>query len=174
MGEMLKETKNIILLSVVFLGLMSCKKGNDDTIIGTFSATIDGTRTSFTHALEADITNLTSAYNLYIRGYKEYPGASQTSLMISVFSENMVTPATYIENSTNGPVVEMSYDRDLGSGNFFNAYAFKSNTKPVTVVVTEVNSTFVKGTFSGELMGARWDGLPLKIVIEDGKFYLRL
>lgn len=171
---MLKESKNIILLSAVLLTLMSCKKDNDDIPIGTFSAIIDGTRTSFTQGVEADIDNLTGAYRLYIRGYKENPSFSQTSLMISVFNENMITPAIYIENSTNRPLVEMSYDRDLGSGDFFNAYAFKSNPKPVTVVVTEVNSTFVKGAFSGELMGTRQDGVPVKIVVEDGKFHLRL
>ena len=45
---MLKECKNIILLSAVLLTLMSCKKDNDDIPIGTFSAIIDGTKPAFT------------------------------------------------------------------------------------------------------------------------------
>jgi hypothetical protein len=90
-----------------------------------------------------------------------------------VIIDSLFAPGVYIENSRNRPLIQLTYDLDLGNGNFFQAYSFGSNTGPVTVVLTEVNSEFVKGTFSGELHGAR-NGAEEKIVVEDGMFHLRL
>jgi hypothetical protein len=168
-----KELKYIILVVSVLSVQLSCKKDDDDIPVGTFSAILDGTKISFYQATEADISNLTGAHSLYIRGYSDHPSVSQTSLWISVINDSLFARGTYIENSLNRPLVQLTYELDLGNGNFFQAYSLGNNTGPVTVVLTEVNSAFVKGTFSGELQGTR-NGAQVKIAVEDGKFHLRL
>src|SRR6185503_20778579 len=120
--------KYIILLVSVLSVQLSCKKDDDDIPVGTFSAILDGTRINFSQATEANIVNLTGAYELYIRGYYDHPSVSQTSLRISVIDDSLFVPGIYIENSINRPLVQLTYDLDLTNVSFFYAYSIGNNT----------------------------------------------
>ena len=170
---MLNEAKNIILLLIVLSGIASCKKDKVDIPIGTLSATVDEKKTTFNFAPKAYVFSVPGGYQFRMYGYENDPAVSSTSLEIDVTSESMFAPGTYIENSADNPWVKMLYNHDL-RGIYFVGVRFGSNIKPVTITISEINSSFVRGTFSGQLRGLRWDGFTIDVTFDSGVFYLPL
>ncbi len=171
---MLKQIKNFIPFLVVLLCCTSCKKDKADTdvSVGTISATIDGTATTFNFRAKATGSNVSGGYGISIQGFKKDPSASQTSLSISIARGTQITSGTYVENSGSNPLVEMTYNYDLVFGIVYTSTTYGSATKPVTITITDINSTSVKGTFSCELLGNDVNGNPAKTVFTDGVFYV--
>ncbi len=171
---MWQQTKNFILFSVVLLFFTSCKKdkANTDVPIGSISVTIDGTKTTFNYGAKATVLSVGGGYGISIQGNKKDPSASQTNLLFSIASPSVITPKTYVENSGGNSLVNMSYAYDLFFGIVYTSVAYGSTTNPVTITITDINSTSVKGTFSGELLGTGVDGNPVKNVLADGVFHV--
>ncbi len=171
---MWRKFKNFILFAFVILCSSSCKKdkGNTDVPIGTISVTIDGTATTFNYGAKATILNVGGGNGISITGNKKEPAASQTSLAISIVRSTPITTGTYVENFGSSSIVGMKYDYDF-IGIIYTSEEYASPTPPVTINITEINSTFVKGTFSGELSGTGIDGNPVKNVFTNGVFYVK-
>ncbi len=169
---MYRRTKNLIFLSAFLLVLFtSCKKENTNVAIGTISVSIDGTATTFNFGAKASVLPVTGGYGIQIQGNKRDPATSATNLTISVASAAPITTGTYVENS-GGNVVKIDYDFDYFLSTSTSS-SYGSTTNPVTITITEINSTSVKGTFSGELQGAGIGGGDLvKNVLADGVFYV--
>ena len=173
---MLKQIITFGLFSVMLLWITSCKKdkANTDVPLDTISATIDGTTTTFNYGAKATVLSVSGGYGISIQGSKKDPSASQTNLSFSIASPSVITPKTYAENASSNPLVEMNYAYDLIFGIVYTSVAYGSTTNPVTITITDINSTSVKGTFSGELLGTGVDGNPVKTVFANGVFYVKL
>ena len=172
---MFKQTKNFILFAAFLsLGFISCKKSssNTDIAIGTISVSIDGVATTFNYLAKADVPSVTGGYGVRIQGYKKDPSLSATSLTFSVVRPTAITTGTYVENAGSNPFVEMSYFYDLVLGTGTTSVAYGSTTSPVTITITDINTSSVKGTFSGELLSPGISG-PFKNLLVNGKFYVR-
>jgi len=171
---MLKQTKHfILLLSFLSLCFISCKKdnGNDDIDIGTITADVDGVATSFNHSAKATVLNVSGGYGISIQGYKKDLSESQTNWTFSIARPTPITTGTYIENSGSNPLVRMTYTYDFLAGILYTSEAYGSSAHPVTITITDISSTSVKGTFSGELYCTSGPaGTPYKNVFSNGSF----
>lgn len=162
---------NIVILLTGMLCFNSCKKDHQDA--DTISASIDGKVTTFNVGAHASTLNVTGGYGISIQGNKKNPSDSKTALSISIVSPDPIVKRTYVENSNGNPLVGMTYDFDLVFGIVYTFEGYGSNTHPVSVTITEINSSFVKGTFSGEVQGTDATGATAKYVITNGTFNVK-
>lgn len=149
----MKKLFFISLVSYVTLLAVSCKK---EPPIGTISANIDGTNTSFKVAAKASVLSVQNGYGIQISGYKK--DASATSLQLVIVRPITISPGTYTENTADNPLVQMKYFYDLFFGAGVGYSNHHSTTNPATVNITDISATSVKGTFQGELEGSDLSG----------------
>lgn len=176
---MIKQTNILFFISaLLLLGFIGCKKSStggssgSGLAIGTIAVSIDGTNTTFNFGAKASTLAVTGGYGIRIKGNKKDPSQSSTSLTIEVVRGTPITTGTYVENISGSPLVTMDYFLDIffGVGNTASAYGSASNK--VTVTITEITSTYVKGTFSGELQGPGITTPTVKTVMSNGEFYV--
>jgi hypothetical protein len=170
---MYKQFKNYILFSILLLPVFtSCKKDStNNNSSNAISVSIDGTPTTFNIEAKAIKESVTGGYGITIQGYKKDPAVSQTNLSFSVVSPDAITAKTYIENTSGNPLIVMTYFLDttvLGIG--ITASNYGSTTHPVTITITAITSSTVKGMFSGELSYTDLNGNPAKDVLSNGTF----
>jgi len=170
---MYRQFKNYILFSILLLPVfISCKKDStNNNSSNTISVSIDGTVTTFNTEAKAIRESVTGGYGITIQGYKKDPAASQTNLSFSVVSPDAITAKTYIENTSGNPLVAMTYFVDatvLGIATTASNYG--STTHPVTITITDISSSTVKGMFSGELSYTDLAGNPAKNLLSNGTF----
>lgn len=173
---MYTQTKNIILfVTLLSFGFTSCKKegANTNVAIGTISVSIDGNTTTFNVGAKASVLPVTGGYGIKIFGNKKDPATSATSLTINIARGSAITTGTYVENGAGNPLVQMDYFLDLFFGSGTDYSNFRSTSNPVTINIIEISSSYVKGTFSGELIGPNISGgAPVKTVLSSGVFYV--
>ena len=155
---------------------VSCKKEDSNEPSGDyyFKAKYDGTEKSFSTVSFATKNNYGIGFSLAITG----SNATENNT-VSLWSEN--------DDFTAGKV----YGIEALGGSTYNNYGYASdagNTDPSTVwgstyvhdavpekfecKLTEVTSTYVKGTFSADIYKNE-SGTPQKIVVTDGEFYVK-
>lgn len=161
----------ICLSCFIVSGFSSCKKDPESAAIGTISVSINGTNTTFDFGAKASQIPVTGGYGIKIQGNKKDPSQSATSLTLTIVRPTPITAGTYIENGAGNPLVSMDYFFDLLFGSGSTASAFRSPTNPVTITLTEYNSTSIKGTFSGELQ-SNYAGTVTKTLLSNGSFYV--
>ena len=156
----------ILLASTI---LISCKKDNGIPI-GTFSANIQGTKTTFQVLAKASVLPVQGGFGIKISGFKKEPTTSGTSLSVIVVRSTSITPGTYIENNVGNPLVAMDYSSDFFFG--VTRYSnYQSSINPLTIHITDISATSVKGTFQGELEG-NFGGSISKTQVTNGVFNL--
>ncbi|MDB5221874.1 MAG: hypothetical protein JWN83_541 [Chitinophagaceae bacterium] len=170
------QTKNIIRIVILLsFGFTSCKKdgANTNVGIGTISVSIDGTATTFNVGAKASVLPVTGGYGIKIFGNKKDPATSATSLTINIVRGTAITTGTYVENGSGNPLVQIDYFFDLFFGSGTDYLNFRSTSNPVTITITDISSSSVKGTFSGELIGPNISGgAPVKTTLSNGVFYV--
>lgn len=67
----------------------------------------------------------------------------------------------------------MIYDYDFVFGIIYTYEAYGSSTHPLSVTITEINSSFVKGTFSGEVEGTDATGATVRYLFTNGTFNVK-
>ncbi len=169
--------KKIFLTPVILLiGFTSCKKKSDnkDIPLGTISVSIAGTTTTFNHTAKALVGSVQNGFGIQIHGYKKDPTLSLTDVTIWIISPSPIGTGTYTENIAGNPLVSTDLFQEfiLGVGNVFSSYY--STTNPLTVSITAISASSVKGTFRGELKGLNLNGDSTTIQLANGAFHVSI
>lgn len=158
-------------LLIGLLVFSSCKKSSSDPAIGTISANIDGSVTTFNVNAKASNLQVTGGYGIKIFGYKKDPSTSWTSLTLTIARGTPITTGTYIENSGGNPLVTMQYFYDVIFGSGFTTVNYGASNK-VTITITEITGSYIKGSFSGDLQGPGLNNTTAKASMSGGVFYV--
>ena len=163
-----KNLISIVLMTAVLA--VSCKKDPTDIPIGTISAAVEGTTTDFKVNAKATRLSVQNGFGIKISGYKKDPSLSGTNLEVIIVRPSQITVGNYVENPGDNPLVELNHFQEfiLGSGTIYSN--FHSNAHPVTVSISEINGTSVKGTFSGELKVGGLNGSTTTAMLTNGVF----
>ncbi|HZX58439.1 MAG TPA: hypothetical protein VFE54_06925 [Mucilaginibacter sp.] len=170
--------KKLILIVTCFgLILLSCHKAVVVTPeYNGISATINGKYQTF-NAL--DSVRVAGTTGLYVTGSNDTT-SDKIMLFFANVSGNPIAPGTYTTTTAGGNTLQMLYG--VGPGYTFDNYYYTYHITDgpaydATLTVTAVDSTSIKGTFSGTVVlessildtGAR----PTK-TITNGKFNLKI
>jgi hypothetical protein len=136
-----KSILNILILILTLIST-SCEK-NNDVPLGTISVSIDGNKRSFNNNAKVEWLTVQGGYGILIHGYKGDIGSSN-EISITIASPYSISAKTYNDN-TSGNLVQIKYSVNL----ILLWDEFTSST--ATVTIFEINSTHIKGTFSGNL-----------------------
>lgn len=169
--------KKIIFISLsLFLTVFffSCKKEAADITIGTISVNINGTVSTFNVQAKASrLTTTNGGYAIQINGYKKDPSLSGTNLTFEIESADPIGAGTYTENTSGGLVVTMSHFVDIFFGYGSGSSNYGSVSNPVSISITEITSSSIKGTFKGELHASSYTGSPGETeTLTNGMFYV--
>lgn len=144
------KQKIFYCLTALLLFLTGCTKdsplpANDSS--KTVSFKIDGSQKTFNTAVSALYTNSQNAYELKIVAYKQQ-GLS-TRMEIIITSSNPITQGTYTDNPAAGIAVNLVYYVDnvvIVTPHYSNGMQNSGS-----IIVNEINGSYVKGIFSGTL-----------------------
>lgn len=143
---------------------IKCKKESSDIPIGTIKVNIGSTEKTFNVNAKATRLNGTNGYGIKVQG--NYRSGSTTTLVFSIISPNPITNGTYTENVVSNPLVLMTHCVEVIWACVIQTSAYGSRSNPVTITITEITSTYVRGTFKGELQGSAIE------VFSNGLFYV--
>ena len=139
----------VIAFFSVFL-FCGCKKDSIDNIpIGTIKVDIDGTAYTFSVQAKATRPQVTGGFGVQIQGY--YRTGSTTNLSFTVVRPTTITSGSYTENTASNPLVIMKHCTEVIVPCVYQANNYRSSTNPVNITITEITSSYVKGTFNGAL-----------------------
>lgn len=159
-----------LLVLISFL-LFSCKKDATDIPIGTIKVDLGGSATTFSVQAKATRLPVTGGYGIQIQG--NYRTNSTTNLSFSIVSPNPISTGVYTENTASNPLVTMTHCVEVLFPCILQSNAYGNITNPVSITITEINGSFVKGTFKGELLSAgSAGGTPVTEALTNGVFYV--
>ena len=157
--------KKIIQLSpILTILLFSCKK--DDISIGTIKVDINGVAYTFSQQAKATRLSVTGGYGIQIQG--NYRTNSTSNLSFTVVRPESISIGAFIENVGNNPLVTMTHCTEVIFPCVIQANAYRSISNPVTITITEITGSSVKGTFKGELQVSS----GTTEVLSKGEFYV--
>ena len=159
--------KKIIHLSIIlFTLLFSCKKDPVDIPIGTIKVDINGTDYTFSVQAKATRLAVTGGNGIQIEGrYKE---TSTTNLTMVIARPSPISTGTYTENASSNPLVTITHCTEVIVPCVFQATTFGSTANPVSITITEITSSSIKGNFKGELR----TGSSTTETLSKGQFYV--
>lgn len=150
---------------------IKCKKESSDIPIGTIKVNVGNTENPFSVNAKATRLNVTNGYGIQIQG--NYRTGSTTNLVFSIVSSNPIIKGTYTENPGSNPLVLMTHCIEVIWPCIIQTSAYGSISNPVSITITEITSTYVRGTFKGELQGPPISGgTPTTEVFSNGVFYV--
>lgn len=168
--------KTALLIAVSFGLFVSCKKNSSSSSSYHFTATIDGTAQTFNTTPLA--TRLT-VYGITQIGIDGFSGSSSSNIQSLSIGWQSSTPGakfgvgTWTDSSQNYAVVGVYAPvtlQDYASGNAVTAGTnYKGNH--LTITITSMDSTAVKGTFSGDFF-LQGNLSGTKKTITNGDFYV--
>lgn len=159
--------KMIISLSALLtLMLFCCKKDDTSIPIGTIKVDINGSAYTFNVQPKATTLTVTGGYGIQIQGY--YRNGSTTNLSFSIVRPVAISTGTYTENAASNPLVIMTHCTEVVVPCVIRANAYGSTSNPVSITITEITGSSVKGTFKGELQV----GSGTTEVLSNGVFYV--
>ena len=147
-----KKLANRILLCILLLPIIlifSCKKDPADIGIGTIKVDINGTAYTFSVQSRATTLPVTGGNGIQIQG--KYKETSTTNLTLSIVRPSPISTGTYIENNASNPLVTITHCTEVIVPCFFQATTFGSTSNPVTITITEITGSSIRGNFKGEL-----------------------
>ena len=145
----LANKKLIHLSTILTLLLFSCKKDPVDIRIGTIKVDINGTAFTFNVQAKATRLSVTGGNGIQIQGnYKE---TSTTNLTLTIARPSPISTGAYIENTASNPLVTVSHCTEVFVPCVFQAVTFGSTTNPVSITISEITGSSVRGNFKGEL-----------------------
>lgn len=140
----------IFFLSAILVTLFfSCKKDDTDIPIGTIKVDINGSSYTFNLQAKATTLTVTGGYGIQIQGY--YRNGSTTNLRFSIARPGAISTGTYTENAASNPLVLMTHCTEVIAPCVIRANAYGSTSNPVSITITEITGSSVKGTFKGDL-----------------------
>jgi hypothetical protein len=162
----MKKILIILLISCLTFFSITCKKDSVDNIkIGTIKADINGSSSTFSVQAKATNLSVSGGYGIQIQG--NYRTGSTTNLTLVVMRPSPITTGVYTENANNNPLVTMTHCTEVIVPCVIRADSYKSPANPVSINITEITGSSVRGTFKGELQSG-----SNKEVYSNGLFYV--
>ena len=158
--------KVIFVPAILAALLFSCKKDATDIAIGTIKVDINGNAFTFSLQAKASTLPVTGGYGIQIQGY--YRNGSTTNLSFSIVRPFPISTGTYSENAAGNPLVLMTHCTEVITPCVIRANAYGSTSNPVSITITEITGSSVKGTFKGELQVSTGS----TEVLSNGVFYV--
>ena len=161
--------KVLILSALLFVILIGCRKNNKDTTpAGFITATVDGATVSFHTNTKAFRSEMASTYSIQILGGFERADSSSNKISIAVSSPSPISTGTWGTSSGNEGGT-LLYIQAGSNNNYVNNIG--SDPRCI-IIITEITSSFIKGTFSGEcfLTATGGPSPTVKKTITDGAF----
>jgi len=165
----MKKIFYFLLTCCVTITTISCKKDATDIPIGTIKVDIGGSNSTFSVQAKATRLSVSGGYGVEIQG--NYRTGSTTNLSFSIASPTQISTGVYTENTTGSQLVTMKHCTEVLFPCVVQASTYGSTTNPVSITITEINSSFVKGTFRGELLFVRGSTGGTE-VLANGVFYV--
>lgn len=162
----MKKLLNILLASSISFFSTSCKKDATDIPIGTIKVEINGNAYTFNVQAKATMLTVSGGYGIQVQG--NFKTTSTTNLSFSVVRPGPISTGSYTENTAGNPLVMMTHCTEVLFPCVIQATAYRSSSNPVSVTITEITGSSVKGTFSGELQVSS-GGTEL---LKNGAFYV--
>lgn len=164
--------KNVLIVTIIFATTLfiSCKKDPMDIPIGTIKTNIGSEEKTFSINAKATRLNVTNGHGIQVEGY--YRTGSTTNLVLTIVSPSPITSNTYAENPGSNPLVTMTHCVEFFSPCVLRTSAYGSVTNPVSITITEITGTYIRGTFKGELAGPVTNGTQTKEVFANGVFFV--
>ena len=158
--------KNIFLSAILVALLFSCKKEATDIPIGTIKVDINGSAYTFREQAKATRLSVTGGYGIQIQG--NYRANSTTNLSFSIVRPSAISTGTFTENAASNPLVLMTHCTEVIAPCVIRANAYGSTSNPVSITITEITGSSVKGTFKGDLQVSSGS----TEVLSNGVFYV--
>jgi len=144
--------KNLCLSLIISLLFFSCKKDSVDNIpIGTIKVDLGGIANTFSIQAKATRISVTGGNGIQVQG--NYRTGSTTNLNFSIVSPGAISTGLYTENAAGNPLVTMTHCTEVLFPCVIQTKNYGSSSNPVSITITEINSSFIKGTFKGDLQG---------------------
>jgi hypothetical protein len=164
----------LVLITFVFaMAIVSCKKSSNSTGY-SFSADFDGKPKSFNTSVIAIKSKLAdSIYSLNIAGITS---AEQSGLLLWSNQDDFVAGKTFAVSALNGTTEnELTYVSPMGSSDptsqWTTTYDLGVQPEDLHCTITEITSTYVKGTFSGTIYEN--SNTVTSKVVTNGQFYAK-
>jgi hypothetical protein len=157
----------ILYLALATIGLNSCKKKSSDNptpALSAITASVDGATASFN--TNAKAVKAVSTPNLPASTTIQGSSSVSGSINVIIYSSS-VAVGTYIANNN---LLQAGLILTTADGKLY--FADNSSTaNPLTITVSAVSSTAIKGTFKGDVVTYSPDGAVTgKKVITNGQF----
>jgi hypothetical protein len=161
----MKKLYSVLLISGLVFLTITCKKDPADISIGTIKADINGNSSTFSVTAKATNLSVSGGHGIQIQGY--YRTGSTTNLTFVVVRPSPITTGVYTENTNGNPLVTMSHCTEVIAPCVIRYDSYNSVANPVTINITEMTGSYIRGSFQGELQsGAN------KEVYTNGQFYV--
>lgn len=171
----MRTTLKLIALFAITVMIFSCKKSSNSSSGYYFKGTYDGTPKTFNTAVTASKTNLGSGiYSLTIVGATT---AEESAIVLWSDQDNFTAGSTYTITPTGVDTYNsLSYVSPLGSSapsSIWNtSYDYGVVDQSFSCTITEVTSSYIKGTFSGVLY-MNTDSAVVTKAVSGGQFYAK-
>jgi hypothetical protein len=151
--------KSIFIVSLLACSFVSCKKGNLDAHYH-LTATIDNKAATFNVNPVASFITFNGFIDILVEGQATSSQTNETLIIgvTSITGGPVITPGIYTDTSKNfevQAVYQVSPSEQYVAGTELYKSTRGGATPPIinhfTLVITELDSVSVKGTFSGDL-----------------------
>ena len=174
--------KKLTFLSVILVSaILSCKKSNSSSSSTHLTATVGGTAKTFDTAALANKSSIAGTDVITIMGYNNPSSGEGVNFTIDNSSANgkPIVAGTYTDTSSTGFHVGFTYVGQgqatwIGSTSTAADAAGAQITikNHLKIVITSVDATSIKGSFSGDLYpNGDVTGTPLTVT--NGDFYVK-
>lgn len=145
----MKKIFYFLLACYVTIITISCKKDVADIPIGTIKVDINGSAFTFNVQAKATTLAVTGGQGIQIEGI--YKTTSTTNLSFSIVRAGVISTGIHTENTAGNPLITMTHCTEVLIPCLIRANAFGSTSNPVSITITEITASAVRGTFKGEL-----------------------
>ena len=153
--------KKLLIVSLAFLTLASCKKDKTESKTYHLTAKIDGVLVDFSEALAAEnYYDPTNGYILSVLGQGGNATVIFPVLDLWIYDDAEITTKTYT----------LAQNQAYSSYNDVNQENYDSDTE-FSITITSITATEVKGTFTGKFAQA---GSGTIVNVTEGSFYSKV
>ena len=167
----MKKITSLLFVCSSLLFFASCKKDSGDGTNYYIKANIDGTEKTYNSTPLAFSVNQSGTYSLAMSASAGTGSSEGLALQINQ-SSNPITATTYTDGT--GGDYALGGDYNPGTTDVSKLYGAGlqlSTTAPLTITITQITSSQVSGTFSGEFFDNSGAGSN-SIMITNGEFSL--
>jgi hypothetical protein len=177
----MKTLKSIFILSLIVMSAASCSNDDNDAINRDsdyfMSFEVNGSKILYTDLLAAEFNYIENQglYGLTIAGANFTGPNLDEDFGIILIDDKEISTSTYsqeVNPNTYNSEALISYIKS-GEG-YSSAHPILSNEATATASITNITSTFIEGTFSGNLVNSSGDYNTITHIVKNGKFKIKI